>query len=785
VDWARRWTREVAQDTRHALRLWMGRPLLAAFAIAALAIGIGANTGVFSVVNALILRSLPFRDPSRLASLQTWLVPHDSAEQFHHWRRHSAYLSDAALFEQIDFNLGSAEHAVRAHVAQTSWNFFSLLGVQPALGRTFTPGEDTPGRNAIAVIGYGLWQELFAGDARALGSTVRVNGMPLTVVGVMPAGFDFPGHAVLWKAAQFSPGNNGWETVARLQPGISWTQARAAFTAEMDRLAPDRRLNLRFPPKIAPLEDQLIGPVKKASWLLMAAVALILLIACTNVANLLLARTADRAAELSIRSALGASRARLIRQVLTECVLLSSIAASAGLVVAHWTTALTARVQPAPLATQSYSILDSRVLGFTVMAALVSGLFFGVLPSLQAGRMHALTARASIGGRGSRLIRDSLVAAQVMLTIVLLTASVSVGRAFAHLMRIDRGFNVSGLVAVNVSLPGTTRDVAGRQLPYFQEALARIHRLPGVVDASATEFLPLYATGFVGGPFGLDGRPPKQSSMFVPVMADYFRTMRAKVLYGRDFTPADIQSNAKVAIVNEEFARQFGQPEDVLGHQITFGSETPRRIIGIVKGMDYMTEGANTTQIFVPAHSPGGFFSTFVVRVAGDAEELVPLIRDAIRSVDPHVPVFGAKTMEQRLQDALARPKFYSTAIQFFAGFAALLAAIGIYGIVFYAVAQRMQEMGVRMALGTTSVRVRTMLLRQGMLTIAAGAVPGIAAALIGGRFLENLIEGAKPIDAGATAIAVLSIALIAATAIWAGTRRIHGLDIGAILRAE
>ena len=376
--------REISQDARHTFRLWANRPWNTAFAIVALAIGIGANTGVFSVVNALILRSLPFRNANRLASVQTYLVPHDSAKQFHEWRQQSTYFADAALSEEGDFNLGNSQGILRAHVAQTSWNFFSTLGVQPVLGRAFSAGEDSHGRNDVAVIGYGLWQQLFAGDKRVLGSTIRVNGMPLTIIGVMPAGFDYPGHTVLWKAAEFTRGNNGWETIARLKPGVTWPEARAAFAAEIERLAPDRDQLKKYPPKISPLQDQLAGPVKKASLLLLAGVALILLIACLNVANLLLARTADRISELSIRSALGASRSRLAQQLLTECLLLSLIGGAVGLAVAFWTTSLAAKVQPMPLATQSYSILDGRVLGFALAVAVLSGLFFGVLPSWSA-----------------------------------------------------------------------------------------------------------------------------------------------------------------------------------------------------------------------------------------------------------------------------------------------------------------------------------------------------------------------------------------------------------------
>jgi predicted permease len=478
---------EVGQDARHTVRCWSRRPWHTLFAALALAIGIGASTGVFSVVNALLLRSLPFQDAGRLAYLSNFFAPHDSAAQFHQWRRQSSYLADTALFEGFDVNLGGAGEWRRAHVVQASSNFFSVLGTQPILGHAFAPGDDvdgvawgSPGRNAVAVIGYGLWQALFGGDPEILGSRVRVDGVPLTIVGIAPPGFDYPGKAALWKPAAFSSGNNGWEVIARLKPGISWPHARLAFAAEADRLWPNRTQHqkVQFPSRITELRDQLAGPAKSASLVLMACVVLILLIACMNVANLLLARTADRAGELAIRSALGASRARLSQQLLTECVLLALAASSAGVFVALWTTAVTAKLQPAPIVSQAYSILDSRVLCFGIGTAVLSGVAFGVLPSLYADRFHRFGARDSTGNRRSRMVRESLVAAQVAFTIVLLASSFSVGRAFRQLMQIDRGFVPKNLVTVNVSLEGTAHQGAGRSLAYFEEALGRVRRLP-------------------------------------------------------------------------------------------------------------------------------------------------------------------------------------------------------------------------------------------------------------------------------------------------------------------
>jgi putative ABC transport system permease protein len=781
------------QDVKYALKLWAGRPWQTGFAVAALAIGIGVNIGGFSVVNALLLRSLPFREPDRLALTHEFIPPHDTAKQFHDWSQHSRYLADAALFEEFDANLGGTRIPSRAHVTQTSWNFFSVLGTEPMLGRGFAPEDDadatgwgSPGPNSVAIISYGLWQQLFGGDPRVLGATIRIDGNPFAVIGVAPPGFDFPHRSLLWKPAAFSPGNNGWGTVARLKPGVTWAQARAAFTVEANRLYPRTGGPGDLHPSMTSLQDALAGSAKNASLMFMGAVLLVLLIACTNVANILTARTADRISEFSIRSALGASRGRIARQLFTESLLLSIVATLAGLAIAYWTTSLAAKVEPPTLAAQSYSILDARVLAFTVVVSIVTALMFSILPCLYLIRVHGLGIRSSSRPHGSRMVREILVGTQVTLTIILLAGSVSLGRAFVALMKVDRGYDVKQVVTVSVSLDGTTHQLGKRQLPYFEEVLDRIRRLPAVRAASATEFLPLYASAFVGGPFGLDGRPAARSSTMIPVMADYFHTMGARILFGREFTDAEVHSGARVAVVNRRFAAGFGAPQDAIGHQLTNESDS-WRIVGVVKSMEYETDPttAHGNEVFIPSTNPGSFFSTFVLRVDGRAEDRIAEVRDAIQSVDPQVPVFGAKTMEQRLDDVFASPKFYRTALSLFAGFALLLVVIGIFGIVSYAVVQRTQELGVRLALGTTPVRLRGMLLRQGLLMVVASSIPGIVGAQLSGRFLESLVDGAKPVGLGTSAGLIFLLAVVTSASIWSASRRITEFDITAILRAE
>jgi predicted permease len=800
--WGGRWFADFRQDVRYGVRMLRKSPGFTAVAVLTLALGIGANAGVFSIVNTLLLRSLPFREPDRLTVLQNFIPPHDTAKQFHDWRQQRQYFADAAVFEDIDANLCGGRAVIRAHIAQTSWNFFSVLGTQPILGHGFASGDDVdaegaglPGRNAVAVIGYGLWQELFGGDPKALGVTIRDNGNPLTVIGVAPPGFDFPNKTVVWKPGAFSQGNDGWVAIARLTPGGSLARARAAFAVEAARQSPERGVNHNLDPlpKIVSLRDALLGPVKDASLMLMGAVVLVLLIACTNLANLLMARTAERAAEVSVRAALGASRARLARQLLTECLLLSSIAALAGLLVAFWTTSLAVKVEPPPLGAQSYSTLNGPVLIFTVLATVVAAALFGVLPLLYVTRVHSFGARGSVRTRRSRTVHDGLVVAQVTLTVVLLAAAVSVGSAFVRLMRIDRGYDVKGIATVGVSLDGTTHQGDGRELAYFEEVLGRIRNLPGVHSASATEFLPLYATTFIGGPFGMDWHPASRPSMMVPVFSDYFRTMGGRILFGREFNDAEVRSGAKIAVVDERFARAFGSPADALGRQLTIAGAPPwvpatSKIVGVVRRMDYQTDPtvADEFQIFVPAANPGIFFSsTFVVGVAGRAEDHLAAIRDTIQSVDPQVPLYSARTMQQRLDEAFARPSFYRTAIWIFAGFALLLTMIGVYGLLAYEVARRTNEIGIRMALGATQSSLVRMVLQDALLMVCIGLVVGaplvfttrsVAASLIG-----NLPASfAEPIAVGAAAI--IAAALLAA---YLPARRAIKVDPTVALRCE
>jgi putative ABC transport system permease protein len=397
---------------------------------------------------------------------------------------------------------------------------------------------------------------------------------------------------------------------------------------------------------------------------------------------------------------MGASRPRLIQQVLTECLLLAIVSAGLGVIVAVWATSLASKVQPAALPSQTYTLLDARVLAFMAGLAVLSAMLFGLLPALSVGRAHLFAARGSSELRGSRMVRDVLVAAQVALTIVLLTASVSVVRALSHELRIDRGFTPDGVVTASVALDGTVRDKPALRLQYFEEVLDRLRSLPGVRSASSTEFLPLLSGRFVGGPYAFDGHPsaPGTSADVIPIMAGYFATTGGHILYGREFTDAEVRAQGNVVLVNETFARLWLRPADAVGHMVTGPDETARRIVGVVRNLDFMGQyisdvfDVDPPETFIPAHNPGGFDSTFVVKVESQPEDHVAAIRAALQSVDRGVPVYGVETMQQRMDHAFARPKFYRTALVFFASFGLLLALMGIYAVVSYAVRQRTHE---------------------------------------------------------------------------------------------
>ena len=795
--------RELIQDLRYASRVYRKRSLVTILALTALALGIGATTGVFSVLNALLLRSLPFRDPERLVEITA--PPRNAMtgrSGFYEWRANAPYAANISTYSTHEMNLAVENETVRVKVAQTSANFLATMGVEPLFGRAFSAEEDLPGKDGVALIGYGLWDELFGRDPRVLGKTIRLNGTALQVIGVAPPGFDYPAKATLWTPTVFdfekisNPGVIMWQTVARLKPGVSINRARTMFQSEVGRLRPD--LLKRSPikgfnaavPSLNPLRDQLAGPVRTASLVLMGVVVFVLLTACANIAQLLLSRFAERRPELAIRAAMGASRARLVQQLITESMLLTIVATAAGLLVAKWAAQLAALSQPAQLAAQDYTVLDWRVLGFALALAALSGLVFGVLPASLMGRMQPAVdpMRSQSGARtsGVNRMRAVLIIMQAAFTLMLVSGSFIMGRTFLRLLGTDLGFRTGGVVTLNVSLAGSRYPANHTQAQYYSQALARLRGIPCVESAAAAPYLPLMRNFYIGQQFSLDD-VHKSVALTISATPDYFRTIGTPILEGREFTSADRKGAAPVVIVNEAFRNALELKGRLAGRRLRNHDGSEQYTIVGVTATEWMMgpEVEPPPQVYFPVEqSPPGFI-TFIARIHGPTQPYLALCRDVLRTVDPQVPVFDVKTLDQRLSDTLAEPRFYTTAIVFFAGFALLLALIGIYGVAAYSIAQRTHEIGVRMAIGAAPSGLRLLLLRQTMLPMLTGAIVGIAGAIALGRSLEHLISKAPAPDAVTCVGASLALSLAAAIAAWVATRRILRMDPTTALRVE
>jgi predicted permease len=786
---------ELAQDSRYAFRTWRRHPLHTTFAIAVLAIAIGANTGIFSVLNAVLLRSLPFHEPERLARLQAFLPPGGppDAARFHQWRTQSTYLSDSARYVTGEVSLEGDRGVSRTRLTEVSSNFFALFGREPIAGRGFAPGEDAPGGPGIAVISHGLWRRLFALDPRAVGASIRLNGTPLTIVGVAPPNFDYPQKTDIWTPTAFDYPRVPktyiafYFATARLRPGVTWAQANSAFEAEAYALLPHLRkaADSRNRPALVPLSEELAGPIRAASLLLMTGVGLLLLLACANVANFFLARALSRADELRVRTALGASRARLAQQLLTEAVLLSFIAAVLGLAVAHWTTIVAMTYQPVQSISQAYTIFDWRVLCFAIAAATATGLLFGAGPALYISRADlALGSRASTAGRRHSNARAILVGTQVAVAVVLLTGSLGLGRTFRALLHTDNGYELRSLATMTVSFAGTGYMSDERWRVYYDDVVRTVRAVPDVLSVSATGALPLAIEAYQGAMFTLDGSGPTTFTSTIAITPDYLRTMGVRLLAGRDLTADDLTSGEAVAVVNEQLARAFGEPSTVIGRSLTATVGRPRRIVGVVTGM---RDGGPTSrahpQAFLPARSMRSL--TIVAKVKGDAASRIAVIRDAVAGVDAKIPVFDVKTMDQRLDDTLARPRFYMTSVVFFGGLALLLSIAGVYGVVSYACGERIREMGIRLALGSTPGRLRGRLLVRTLITVGLGAIAGITAAAASASQLQHLIKGAEQHTFATSALAVLGTILVASAATWIATQRVARLDVTDVLRGN
>ena len=794
--------RELQLDLKHSLRIYRNRFFVTALAVLALGLAMGASTGVFSVLNALMLRRLPFSNPAQLVDL--WLSPVSAMNgraAFTAWHRASPYLENAATFSSSDMNLTGTRAALRVKTAETSANFFQLLGIEPVIGRTFARDEDIFGHDSIAVISYGLWQQFFGGNPRVAGASLHLNGRLLTVVGVAPASFDYPGKTGIWTPTAFDfermprRGAFLFQTIGRLKPAVTLRSAQDLFQAEVHR-AQDRTLHTdeQNRPHIVSLQDELAGSVRQASWVLAGMTLLVLLTACANVAQLLLSRATERRGELELRTALGASRARLLQQLITEATLLTMAGAAIGLVIAHWTARIASSVAPAQLATQGYTVLDWRVLAFAVALALVMGGVFGIVPAWLIGRLqpsgHIVrdqiasgSAPASMGTKGAR---TGLVVLQAALTLTLLTSSLVMGRTFLRLLHVNLGFRTASVVTLNVSLQGTRHSGPG-EWQYYSEALQRLRSLSGVQAAGAVSYLPLASDIYMASAFKLDSGQRVEQIVMNAVMPGYFSALGTRFLAGRDFADTDTNRSERSVIVNDAFANTTGLGRTIVGRRLTaLGSNTPYRIAGVVTTARFAGPAyPGAPQIYWPIQEEPPPALTFVARVTGPPEAYLARCRDAVRAVDPEVPIYDVKTLDQRLDDVLARPRFYTATTLFLALLAALLAAVGIYGTAAHSIAQRKHEMGIRMALGASYQRIRGMLLYESLMPILVGAASGIVLALASGRYLAHLLENTAQPTVWTCTIGAALLLLAGLTAAWTATGRVLSVDPAEALRAE
>ncbi|MEP6571966.1 MAG: ABC transporter permease [Gemmatimonadota bacterium] len=804
----------ILQDIRYAARQLLKNPGFTFVAVLTLALGIGANTAIFSVVNGVLLRPLALPSPDRLAVLwTTWekrgqLEGSVSGPNFLDWKQQTKSFSGMAAFKTGDPTFSGDGAAERVHGGRVTADFFTVLGVTPALGRAFALDEDRQGAADVVVISDGLWHRRFGASPSAVGRQVTISGQSFTIIGVLPAGFEFPllSDAEAWVPLtsdtifQTQRGNNSSHVIARLKPGASLASANDDLRSVADRLARTYpKDDAQTSARLVGLQEQVTGNVRPALIMLLAAVLLVLLIASTNVANLLMARSAARLGEMAVRSALGASAGRLFRQLITESVLLAVAGGSLGVVLGSWILSGLVAVSPANLPRLAEIHLDGRVLGFTILVTLVTGLVFGLLPALEAARAgSAQSLRATgrgLAGQGG-MLRHSLVVAQMALALMLLVGASLLIRSFLQLRQVDSGFRTENILTAEVALPDARYGSPAKAEAFFAELLPRIRALPDVRSAGGVFGLPLTSfnlgLGFSirGLPRPADGEWPE--SRVSGVTPGYLETMSVPLRRGRMIGEQDGPDAEGAIVVNESLARKYFPGENPVGRQIqlegsvTDGPDRLRTIVGMVGDVrDENPALEPKPEMYVPyAQFPIGFM-TLAVRTSGAPGAAAPGIAAALRDMDPNIPLSSIRTMGELTDASLAQPRFYMLLLACFAATALVLAAVGVYGVIAYGVSQRLREMGLRMALGATPGDVRALIVRQGFLLAVAGAVLGGVAALAASRLLARLLFGISATDPMTYAVTTGALLLAALAACVIPARRATRVDPMVALRGE
>jgi putative ABC transport system permease protein len=799
------------QDLRYGARMLLKKPGFTLIAIATLALGIGANTAIFSVVNAVLLRPLPFLESERLVLIRETKLPQFpefavAPANFLDWQKQNTVFERLVASRPASLNLTGTGDPERLRGLTVTEGFVAMLGIPPQLGRDFLPAEHQPGQNKVVMLSHGLWQRRFGGDPKLVNQTITLDDQRYTVIGVMPATFQFLDQETeLWTPLAFTPqqaqnrgGHNLSRVVAQLKPGVSFEQARAEMVTLAGRLAAQYpEVSTGWNVMLMPLLDFTVRRIKPALLVLLAAVAFVLLIACANVANLLLARAAGRQKELAIRTAMGAGRSRLLRQLLTESLLLALLGGMLGLLLAKWGTDLLLTLAPPNLPRLSGVALDGRVLAFTAAVTLLTSILFGLVPAWQASNPK-LNDTLKEGGRGSteggrQFVRSALVVLEVAAALVLLVGAGLMIKSFWRLQQVDPGFNPDNALMATLSLPNRKYPEDAQQAAFFQQLLEKVRVLPGVQAVGATSLMPLSDDDFVLG-FEIEGRPPLppgagQSTNFFSVSADYFKALGIPLLRGRLFTERDTQAAPHVALINETMAQKMFPNEDPLGQRITFnGGDNPDwyEIVGIVGDVKHYGLAQNTTlQTYEPYTQQTFATMTLVARTTGDPAALSPALRQAVFSLDQTQPVSSLKTVAQLVATSIEQQQFSMLLLGVLAAVALLLAAVGIYGVLSYAVTQRTHEIGIRMALGAERRDVLRMIVGHGMRLTLLGVAAGLLAAFALTRLMATLLFGVSATDPLTFALIAVLLSAIAWLACWIPARRATQVDPLVALRYE
>jgi putative ABC transport system permease protein len=818
-----RWEDEMIQDLRFGVRMLFKHPGFSLIAVLTLALGIGANAAIFSLIHALLIQPLPYRDAGRVLFAMVWDMQrdqrrfHGSAADFQDWRTQCSAFEQAAGYSYWSVNLTGAGEPERVQGYFVTANLFALLGVEPFLGRAFQPGEDRPGPPKVAVLSHGLWQRRFGAERGVIGRKVTLNDESYTIIGVMPPRFEFPQlnfKGDIWVPFTHDPArlrtdpstNFSMVAVARLRPDRTLAQAQAEMDGIFRRLAqqyPDTNASTGV--RLAPMQDVVTSESRRPLLALLAAAAFVLLIACANVANLLLARAQTRSKEMAVRAALGATAWRVTRQMLTESLLLALAGCGLGVLLGHWLLAAIRSVVPEHFRNSLPALMEiginTQVLLFAIAIALLSCLLFGLAPSLRLARGQ-LVADLKEGARGAgsglrHRAGNVLVVAEVALSVLLLIGAGLTLRSLWALFNVNPGFEAGNLLVLDVALPLTRYAQAEQQANFYRGALSRLAALPGVEAVGAVNTLPLSTSNF-GWRFLIEGRPPlapgaQPSTDFRRINPDYFRALGMRLIRGRPFSTQDNQQAQPVTIVNQEFVRQHFPNEEPLGKRIRFGipstplAQSPwRLIVGVVSDVRHLDlETAARAESYVPLEQSPGAALTLAVRTNGAPAGLIAAVREQLHALDANLPLYNVQTMEQVMARSLFGQRLATGVMLAFGGVALLLATVGLFGLISYAVSQRTHELGIRLALGATTRDVLRLVIRQGMKLALIGLLIGLGSSFVLMQVMKTLLFGvsaADPLTFAASALLLLAVSLLAC---WIPARRAAKVDPLVALRHE